>query len=199
MLGKTDADWRTEQRESARRRILDAAWSQAEAEGVGALSLRALARELGMTAPSLYSYFPAKDAIYDAMFAEAWRGLVDRMPELPPLHLSARDRLSAVIRDYLEYCNESLARYELMSRRPVPGWAPSPEAYREAERSLGGLVGLLASMGITERHHVDLATAVLAGLAAQQMSNEPGGDRWVRLSEEAADMLLAHLTKETER
>lgn len=194
VLGKTDADWRTEQHEAARERILQAAWAQAAAEGIGALSLRGLARTLGMTAPSLYSYFPSKDAIFDAMYAQSWQELGDHMARLEVDTGSAHEQLSATIRAYLQFCNDSLARYELMSRRPVPGWEPSPSAYAVAVAVRDSLVALLASIGVTDPRRVDLYTAVAAGLAAQQMSNEPGGDRWVRLSGEAADMLLAHFT-----
>jgi AcrR family transcriptional regulator len=195
VLGETNAGWRTTQREAARRRILDAAWVDAESHGVGAVSLRGLARNLGMTAPSLYSYFDSKDAIYDAMYAESWRGLGERTARAQPFHGSARDRLAASLRVYLEYCTESLARFELMSRRPVPGWEPSPEAYAEAVTVFQALIEFLASIGVTDPRHVDLYTAVASGLAAQQMSNQPTGDRWVRLGDDAADMLMSHFTR----
>ena len=40
------------------------------AEGLAGLSLRELAKRVGMQAPSLYAYFGSKAAIYDAMFVE---------------------------------------------------------------------------------------------------------------------------------
>jgi hypothetical protein len=39
---------------------------------------------------------------------------------------------------------------------------------------------------------MDAYTAVTAGLVAQQNSNEPGGKRWLRLTDEIVDMYLAH-------
>ena len=50
--------------------ILEAAWSLARSEGLISFSLRDLAAKVGMQAPSLYQYFPSKDAIYDAMFRQ---------------------------------------------------------------------------------------------------------------------------------
>ena len=41
----------------------------------------------------------------------------------------------------------------------------------------------------------DLWTAVLAGLLAQQLSNDPGGDRWSVLLDRAVDMLIAELVR----
>ena len=62
-------------RETTRRAIVAAAWEHAERAGVAGISLRELAADVGMRAPSLYTYFPSKDAIYDAMFAEGYQAL----------------------------------------------------------------------------------------------------------------------------
>ena len=37
-----------------------------------------------------------------------------------------------------------------------------------------------------------MATALVTGLVDQQVSNDPGGDRWIRLIDESIDMFLAH-------
>ena len=50
-----------------------AAWAEAREHGLATLTLRQLAARIGMSAPSLYTHFAAKHAIYDAMFADAWR------------------------------------------------------------------------------------------------------------------------------
>jgi hypothetical protein len=39
---------------------------------------------------------------------------------------------------------------------------------------------------------MDAWIAIIVGLAAQQASNEPGGDRWLRLVDDVTDMYLAH-------
>ena len=53
----------------------------------------------------------------------------------------------------------------------------------------------LAAYGITDQADLDLITAVNTGLADQQISNDPGGDRWLRLADRAADMLAAVLER----
>ena len=70
MLVEPTRDRRSERHAATRAEILAAAWELARAEGVAGLSLRDLARTVGMQAPSLYSYFDSKHAIDDAMFAE---------------------------------------------------------------------------------------------------------------------------------
>jgi hypothetical protein len=50
---------------------------------------------------------------------------------------------------------------------------------------------VLVAAGATSPEKLDLWTALLSGLAAQQVSNDPGGDRWSRLVEPAVDMFVA--------
>ena len=58
-----------------------------------------------------------------------------------------------------------------------------------------------AAMGITDPDALDLSTALLTGLTSQQIANDPGGDRWERLVDRAAEMLLRELAPDllTER
>ena len=46
--------------------------------------------------------------------------------------------------------------------------------------------------GVDDLRHLDLWTAVITGLTDQQISNDPGGDRWGRLLDEAVDMFRDH-------
>ena len=59
-------------------------------------------------------------------------------------------------------------------------------------RALAGARELLALNGVTEPQHLDMWTALLTGLVDQQVSNDPGGDRWARLIDESISMFLSH-------
>jgi hypothetical protein len=50
----------------------------------------------------------------------------------------------------------------------------------------------LAGMGFTDPETLDLLTAIGTGLTDQQISNDPGGDRWIRLVGEAMEMFFDH-------
>jgi len=65
-------DRQAERREATRLEILDAAWAIAREHGLSQVTLRDVAAGVGMRAPSLYTHFESKHAIYDAMFAQAW-------------------------------------------------------------------------------------------------------------------------------
>src|SRR5437762_13275506 len=106
-------DRRAERHEATRAEILEAAWEIVRAEGLAALNLRDVAARVGMRAPSLYSYFDSKHAIYDAMFAEGNRALSERAPELQP----GEDPETAIrrrARAYVEFATEDAARYQLL-------------------------------------------------------------------------------------
>jgi AcrR family transcriptional regulator len=194
-LGTPVRDRRAERHEATRTEILDAAWALARKEGLGGLSLRDLASAVGMQPPSLYSYFESKHAIYDAMFKRGYEELERREAVYNPEPGAAAFRARA--RAFVSFCTEDPARYQLLFQRTLPGFTPSAESYAVSIRVLERAYDGLAAAGVTSDAHRDLFTAMALGLADQQLANEPGGDRWLRLVDEAADMLLAHVNRTT--
>ena len=193
MLGETTSTWITDRRQTARRKILDAAWQVAREQGLAALTLREVAARVGIRAPSLYSHFESKHAIYDAMFGDAWREYleVDRAHRLPD---SPRAALREMARTYVDYATADLARHQLMSLRTIPGFTPSAESYAPAVACINLFVEQTAALGVQlSEADVDLYTALVAGLVDQQWANDPGGDRWARLLDRAIDMYADNL------
>jgi len=192
MIKNSEASpWRQARRRSARDLIVAAAWALAREEGLAGWSLRDLARRAGISTPTVYAYFAAKNAIYDAMFGEAAAEFEDQMAE-PFDSEEPRRVLATAARRYADFCLSDLVRYQLLFQRTLPGFEPSPESYAPAVRALAGLRRILALNGITGARHVDLWTALFSGLVSQQVSNDPGGERWTRLIEESTAMFLEH-------
>ena len=189
MLGSPTIDWQTKRREVARSEILSAAWDAARENGLAAITLRDVAARVGMQAPSLYSYFDSKHAIYDAMFGQAWSEYDEIEKELEErLPASPRAALKVGARAFFEFCVTDPARHQLMNLRLIPNFTPSPESYAPSVRVFERLRRQLSEFGVTEDTDVDLMTAVIAGLIDQQLANDPGGDRWGRLLDRAMDM-----------
>jgi AcrR family transcriptional regulator len=163
-------------------------------DGLTAWTLRDLAAKVGMRAPSLYTHFDGKDDIHDAMFAEGWEQLEAVATGLPATH-DRRAGLIATTEAFLDFCTASVPRYQLLFTHVLGEWTPSPDAYAVSQRVYGRLLVDLAGMGITDPAHVDLWTALTSGLAAQQLANDLGGDRWHHLVPDAVDMFLAHTTR----
>lgn len=180
-------DRRAERRESTRAEILGVAWDLAREHGLSGLTLRDVATRVGMRPPSLYWYFDSKHAVYDAMFAEGNRDLLARLasqrwPAQP------RPLLRAVARLFVTFSVEDPARAQLLFQRVIPDFEPSDESYALAEEVFATGRSVLASAGITAPQHFDLWTALTAGLAAQQLANDPKGDRWIGLIDKAVEM-----------
>jgi hypothetical protein len=112
-----------------------------------------------------------------------------------PTDLSAADaRATAkrLVRQFVDFCTEDPVRYQLLFQRVIPGWEPTPASYKLAVARLDGVRRMLASLGIRRDEAVDLWTALVTGLTDQQISNDPGGDRWSRLIDLAVDMFFDH-------
>jgi len=184
-------DWREARRQSAREAIVDAAWDLVHEEGLAALSLRDLARRAGITTPTVYAYFDSKDAIYDAMFGRAATEFADWVTE--PLEADEPEEVLVLrARRFVEFCTSDVARYQLLFQRTIPNFEPSAESYAPAVRALEAARECLVLNDITQPRHLDMWTALLNGLVDQQVSNDPGGDRWTRLIEEAVAMFLSY-------
>jgi AcrR family transcriptional regulator len=198
MLGTPKRDRRAERREATRTEILAAAWDLVREDGLAALSLRDLAGRVGMQAPSLYSYFESKHAIYDAMFAQGAREFLEAERSVPVTGDALHD-LQAGSRMFVSFCSDDPVRYQLLFQRLVPGFEPSPESYAFAVDALAIVRDRLTDAGLTDPRDLDLLTAVTAGLTMQQISNEPGGDRWVRLVDEAVEMFYEHVSGQAKK
>jgi AcrR family transcriptional regulator len=176
---------------ATRNRILEAAWQLARANGLAALSLRDLAQEVGMRAPSLYTYFSSKNALYDAMYADGVRQLndvVNQRPKSSNPEQALRQRMKRLV----GFALEDPVRFHLIDQRTIPGFEPSPESFEISASSIARLHQELDAAGIRGGRSADLWRALSTGLINQQISNDPGGRRWARLADDAVDMFLAY-------
>ena len=112
-------------RAEVRAAILDTAGSHVAAHGASALSLRAVARDLGMVSSAIYRYFPARDDLLTALIVEAYDSLgahteaaVDATRGLPPAQRWVEAALA--IR---EWATTQPHAYALLYGTPVPGYA----------------------------------------------------------------------------
>jgi AcrR family transcriptional regulator len=189
MLGTPIRDRIAERRLATQREILDAAWEMAREGGLSQITLRDLARQVGMQAPSLYSHFASKNAIYDAMFAQAWTECLEVMRAAAQTHpRSRRAALRLFARTFFDFAVGDLARHQLMNQRTIVGFDPSKESYAAAVAVLDMLHDNLAPHGVTRQEDIDLYVALVGGLIDAQLANDPGGDRWGRLLNRAIDM-----------
>jgi AcrR family transcriptional regulator len=182
-------DRRAARRDRTRREILDAAWELARGQGLAGFTLRDVATRVGMRAPSLYSHFASKHAIYDAMYGEAWTAYEEvKLREEAELTDDLRSCAHLIARTFFDFAVADPARYQLMNQRVIPGFTPSPESYAPAVRVLEAALRIAAERGVTDPDDLMLLLAMIGGLIDQQLANDPGGDRFARMLARAVDM-----------
>ena len=177
---------------ATRQEIIDAAWVLARDRGLTGWSLRDLGDSVGMKAPSLYVYFRAKDEIYDAMFEAGYRELLASATAIAALEIDPVQKLRAHAHNFFDFAVGDPARMQLMFQRVIPGFTPSANAYAVSQDVFRVGAAGLADAGADDPAALDVWTALLMGLASQQVSNDPGGDRWKRLVDRAVDAFIAH-------
>jgi len=192
MLDSSTRDRKAERRVATRAEILTAAWAIAREKGLSELTLREVGARIGMRGPSLYSYFDSKNAIYDAMFGQAWAQCLAGFDALEPMPRSPREGVKTLARAFFNFAAADLARHQLMNQRTILGFVPSAEAYAAAIEVLERARVYLAACGVRRDEHFDLYTALVGGLVDAQQANDPGGDRWSRLLDQAMDMFADH-------
>jgi AcrR family transcriptional regulator len=189
VLDTPNVDRRTRRRDQTRREILDAAWEVAREHGLTALTLREVADRVGMRAPSLYSHFASKHAIYDAMFGEAWTAYEQAVAgDHEALDDDPRTTAHVIARGFFDFATADPVRYQLMNQRVIPGFEPSPESYAPAVRMLELGHSVMAERGLADPDDFTILIGTIGGLIDQQLANDPGGTRFSHLLPRAVDV-----------
>jgi AcrR family transcriptional regulator len=193
LLGNTDdvsattatasaPDWRARRRAESIDEIVAVSLRHMSREGAGGLSLGAVARELGMRTPSLYTYFPSKAALYDEVFRRGWVEYAEATRPTPiTAETDLRTYVAAGLLTSLEWAQTHRPYAELMFWRPIPGWEPTPESFAAslaAVRHLVDIIGSAQQLGlltaeVETEEIVQVIGVVSMGLVSQHLSNEP--------------------------
>ena len=132
-----------------RRALLDAAFQLVEERGVDALSLRELARRLGVSHAAPDHHFPDRCSLLVAMAEEGFERLAQAMEEAAA-HAAGAARLAAVGDAYLRFALDHPSHHQVMFGREVAGMKTRPDALRRvgdrARRVLDGTFEALAGL-----------------------------------------------------
>lgn len=174
--------------------------------GVAALNLTQVASRVGLRQPSLYQYFPSRTAVYDALFARGMRQQRDlqqaAIAQAEPGWPGVRAAMVVTVR----FSMEVPVLAQLLFTRAVPGFTPSEEAYRPSVEAIQAVQTAMAQAVTLGHLHSDagserglaLLVAVVAGVASQQLANDPDSSfeegRFSGLVEPALDMYASYLS-----
>jgi AcrR family transcriptional regulator len=109
------------------------------------LSLRAVARDMGMVSSAIYRYYPSRDDLLTALILEAYDALGDAVEtaDAGADQRGLRGRWHAVCRAARGWALAHPAEYALLYGSPVPGYAAPDDTVGPAQRPPVTLVGIL--------------------------------------------------------
>ncbi|WP_435217237.1 TetR/AcrR family transcriptional regulator [Streptomyces sp. bgisy034] len=105
-------------RAQVRTEIKERAWEQIAAAGASALSLNAIAKQMGMSGPALYRYFGGRDELITELVRDAYRSLADTFRAAA----EAGAGLSGLAHALRAWALKDPQRYFLIYGTPVPGY-----------------------------------------------------------------------------
>jgi len=136
--------------EEMREEIKQIARCQMAAEGNEALSLRAIARQMAMTAPALYRYFANREDLITALILDAFNGLSDAMEAANASQCAQRGpnaygaRLLAVMHAYRDWALAHPTDFALIYGTPIPGYqAPAQTTAAASARGIAVVITIL--------------------------------------------------------
>ncbi|MEV0664441.1 TetR/AcrR family transcriptional regulator [Actinomadura luteofluorescens] len=118
------------------REITEIARRQLATEGAAGLSLRAVAREMGMVSSAIYRYFPSRDDLLTALIIDGYNAVgeaVERADAAAGAH-DHRGRWLAVCRAVREWALAHPHEYALLYGSPVPGYQAPMDTVAAAMR-----------------------------------------------------------------
>ncbi len=136
---------RAENRLETTRAIQETARRHLAEVGPAALSLRAIAREVGMVSSAVYRYFPSRDELLTALIIEAYDELGDAV-ETADAGVRRRGdrarRFLAVCEAIHDWARAHPHEYALLYGSPVPGYAAPDTTVPSAARVTGAFLRL---------------------------------------------------------
>ena len=164
--------------------IADTARRQLASVGAAGLSLRAVARELGMASSALYRYFPSRDDLLTRLIIDGYDDLGAAAEAADDPGRPPRERWLAVCRAVREWARTHPHEYALLYGSPVPGYQAPPDTVPAAARVgvvLGGILGAAARSGALPEAAGEADAGVVSAEAAEVLGGaHPALDDRVR-------------------
>ncbi len=131
---------RQETREKIEAQIIELGRRHLVTEGAAGLSLRAIARDLGMVSSAVYRYVASRDDLLTLLLVDAYSELADAVDSAAAPAVSWRDQLLAMAHATRAWALDQPARWALLYGSPVPGYhAPRERTVGPGTRVVGAL------------------------------------------------------------
>ncbi|AQT80128.1 TetR family transcriptional regulator [Mycolicibacterium litorale] len=166
---------RQETRQRIEAQIVELGRQQLATEGAAGLSVRAIARDLGMVSSAVYRYVASRDELLTLLLVDAYSELadsVDRARDRAPANWRAD--VATIAHAMRDWATAQPAEWALLYGSPVPGYhAPAELTTGPGTRVVGALFDAVATgvaigdIALTEHHVAQPMSADLAKVRAE--------------------------------
>ncbi|MEU5838090.1 TetR/AcrR family transcriptional regulator [Streptomyces diacarni] len=129
-------------RAQVRGEIKERAWEQIATAGASALSLNAIAKQLGMSGPALYRYYAGRDELITELVRDAYQSLADTIRAAS----EAGADVAALAHAWRRWALEDPHRYLLVFGTPVPGYRAPDDVTTVASQIMTVLIDAFAAL-----------------------------------------------------
>ena len=128
--------------------IVETARRHLDVEGAAGLSLRAVARDLGMVSSAVYRYFPSRDDLLTRLIIDAYNALGDatEAAEAEMRRTDLHGRWMAIAHAARGWALENRQQWSLIYGSPVPGYVAPQDTIGPASRTTTLLTTILAEL-----------------------------------------------------
>ncbi len=133
-----------------------------ERAGTEKLSLRALAREAGVSPAAPFRHFPTKQCLLAALATRGFRQLRARMLDAQTPGASVEQRFFEIGRAYLDFARDNAVAYQLMFGAVVSDFSEYHDLFVAAREGYGVLHDVLE--GLIVEHELDVDVETLGGV-----------------------------------
>ena len=172
---------RQEAREKIEAQIVELGRRHLVSEGAVGLSLRAIARDLGMVSSAVYRYVASRDDLLTLLLVDAYSELADAVDRAATTADGQwRDQLLAMAHAAREWAVDQPARWALLYGSPVPGYhAPRERTVGPGTRVVAALFDLIGAgivSGDIPQSNVSAAQPLSSDFELLRKEFEFGGD-----------------------
>jgi AcrR family transcriptional regulator len=112
-------------------------------DGAAALSLRAVASDMGLSSAAIYYYYPNRDALITDLIVDGFQALGDALRAADPGERDIAERLRRVMLSYRDWAIARPSEYALLFGTPIPGYQGPAEITAPVVRRALAVVGEL--------------------------------------------------------
>lgn len=134
---------RERQHAAVRSEIKDMARTHMARDGAAALSLRAVATDMGLSSAAIYYYYPNRDALITDLIVDGFEALGTALRAADPAEAQIAQRLTCVMLAYRDWAIAHPSEYALLFGTPIPGYQGPAEITAPVVRRALAVVGEL--------------------------------------------------------